>query len=254
VGTNVTLHQGIEKITFIKRDFDSLLGHFFYPITNYYTLTTVTNSALFRQQIQRVVTQPDILFSASDLTAPFPYIPTVSRSTPIYGTNGVLPSVNGPGTIQGPLTIQFNKVGPIYLNGIFPLFIDEAGAVLDFIWGSFDGTTNTPIVYPIGTSIYNLEDQVLIQISPTFLPAGSVGNAYQAQLQTVGATPNWTAPFTWSLAPGSSGLPPGLGISSSGVISGTPTAGGFYDFVVQVADSAGHPARRSYSINLTGLP
>ena len=111
-----------------------------------------------------------------------------------------------------------------------------------------------PIVYPIGTSIYNLENQVLIQISPLYLPAGAVGAAYQVQLQTVGATPNWTAPFTWSLAPGSFGLPPGLGISAAGRISGTPTAGGFYDFVVRVTDGLGRTAQRSYSINLTGLP
>jgi len=260
VGTNATLHQGIEKVTFIRRDFDSLLGQFFDPITNYYTLVTVTNGVLFRQQIQRAVARPDIVFSASDLTGAFPYIPTVARSNPIYSTNGVLPNVSGPGTIQGPMNFQFNKVGPIYLNGFFPLFIDEAGAVLDFIWGSFDGTTNSPVLYPIGTSIYNLENQVLVQISPTYLPVGSVSNAYQVQLQIVGAaTNNWTAPFTWSLAAGSPGLPPGLQISTSGdltsgVISGTPTAGGFYDVVVQVADSAGRTARRSYSINLTGLP
>jgi hypothetical protein len=105
-----------------------------------------------------------------------------------------------------------------------------------------------------------LESQVLVQISPTYLPVGSVSNAYQVQLQIVGAaTNNWTAPFTWSLAAGSPGLPSGLQISTSGdltsgVISGTPTAGGFYDVVVQVADSAGRTARRSYSINLTGFP
>jgi hypothetical protein len=160
----------------------------------------------------------------------------------------------GPGTIDGPVTFQFNKVGPIYLNGFYPFYIDERSSILHFIWASYDGTTNAPVVYPIGSSIYNLEDQVLVQISPAYLPAGAVGQPYQAQLQTVGATPNWTAPFTWSVAPSSPGLPPGLGISASGLIFGTPSAGGFYDFVIQVADGMGRIARRSYSINLTGLP
>jgi hypothetical protein len=254
VGTNATLHQGIEKVTFVRRDYDSLLGRYWYPITNYYTLTTITNYTASTQQIQRVVTQPDIVFSAADLTGSFPYIPTVSRSTPVYGTNGILSNVNGPGTIQGPMTFQFNKVGPIYLNGFYPLYIDEVGALFDFAWGSFDGTTNAPVVYPIGTSISALESQVLVQISPAYLPAGSVGNAYQTALQTVGPTATWTAPYTWSLAVGSAALPPGLGISSDGVISGNPTTAGLYEFVVQVADSAGRTARRSYSINFTGLP
>lgn len=251
---SVGIRQGIEKISFVRRDYDSLIGQYFSPITNYYTLTAVTNGLPFKQRVQRIVNRPDILFSASDLAGSFPYIPTVSRSTPNYSTNGVLPNLVGPGTIEGPMTFQFNKVGPIYLNGLYPFFIDEFGSILDFVWGSFDGSTNAPIVYPSGTSIYNLESQVLIQIAPAYLPAGEVGKPYQAQLQTTGATPNWTAPFTWSLVPGSLGLPPGLGISTAGLISGTPTTEGFYNFTIQATDSGGRVARRSYSINLTGLP
>ena len=250
---SIALRQGIEKVTFVRRNYDSLIGQFFAPITNYYTSTTVTNNALVRQQHRRIVTQPDILFSASDLTAPFPYIPTVSRTAPIFATNGVLPNLAGPGTIQGLVNIQFNKVGPIYLNGFYPYAIDELSSIQDFVWGSFDGTTNAPVVYPSGTSIYNLENQVLIQISPVYLPNGSVGQPYRAQLATVGATPNWTPPFTWSLAPASAALPPGLSISSGGLISGTPTVGGFYEIVVQATDSAHRIAQRSYSLNLTGL-
>ena len=122
------------------------------------------------------------------------------------------------------------------------------------MWGSFDGTTNAPVVYPTGTSIYNLENQVLIQISPVYLPNGWVGQPYRAQLATAGATPNWAPPFTWSKAPASGAWPPGLDISPGGLISGTPAAGGFYEIAVQATDSVGRTAQRSYSLNLTGLP
>jgi hypothetical protein len=47
-------------------------------------------------------------------------------------------------------------------------------------------------------------------------------------------------PYTWSLAPGSSPLPPGLsltGIGSTGEIRGTPTVQGTFNFTVQVSDS-----------------
>jgi hypothetical protein len=44
------------------------------------------------------------------------------------------------------------------------------------------------------------------------------------------------APYTWSLVSGSAGLPNGLTLSASGVISGVPTAQGTYDFTVQVTD------------------
>ena len=50
---SVALRQGIEKVSFVRRDYDSLLGQFYYPITNYYTLTAVTNNTLFTQRIQR---------------------------------------------------------------------------------------------------------------------------------------------------------------------------------------------------------
>ena len=38
------LRRGIEKITFVKTAYDSMLGKFYAPQTNYFTMTTVTNS------------------------------------------------------------------------------------------------------------------------------------------------------------------------------------------------------------------
>jgi Putative Ig domain len=245
----IALRQGIEKVTFIRRDFDSLLGQFFSPVTNNYMLTAVTNYALFPQRIQRTVTRPDILFSASDLVA-WPYIPTVVRPGPSFDLTGQQPNLVGPGNIRGPINFQFNKVGPIYVNGNYPLFVDEAGALLNFAWASYDATTNAPVIYPSGASIANLENQVLIQISPPYLPDGMNALAYRAQLQTSGATPNWQAPFTWSLAPASPGLPPGLSVSANGLISGTPVQAGFYNFIIQATDAVGRTAQQSYVINV----
>jgi hypothetical protein len=247
----IALRQGIEKVTFIRRDFDSLLGQVFPPVTNNYTLTAVTNNTLFPQTVQRVVTQPDILFSAADLAGAFPSIPTVIRSAPSFDLTGALPNLAGPGNIRGPVTFQFNKVGPIYLNGTYPLFVDESGALLFFAWASYDGSTNAPVIYPSGASIADLENQILIQISPPYLPDGTNAMAYSAQLQTSSVnTTNWTPPFTWSLAPASPGLPPGLSVSASGLISGTPTQAGFYDFVIQATDAVGRATQQSYVINV----
>ena len=63
------------------------------------------------------------------------------------------------------------------------------------------------------------------------LPDGTSGQFYSATLQTAGGFP----PITFSIIGGS--LPPGISLSSSGVISGTPTSGGFYNFTVQAVDS-----------------
>jgi hypothetical protein len=253
----VALRQGIEKVTFIREDYDSLLGTFFNPVTNYYTLTSITTTnTLFPQRIQRVVTQPDILISAVDLASAFPAIPTVARGAPGYDITGE--STTGgevpPGDLRGPANFQFNKVGPIYLNATYPLFIDQSGALLDFVWASYDGTTNAPVVYPNGTSIQNLENQVLIQITPPYLPDGTNGILYGAQLQTSADTPNWQSPFTWSLGPASPGLPPGLVLSNSGLISGTPNQAGFYNFVVQAVDAVGRTEQKSYVMNVDASP
>lgn len=69
------------------------------------------------------------------------------------------------------------------------------------------------------------------------LPAWTVGNVYPSSGLT---RHGGTSPFIWSISVGS--LPAGLSISSStGVISGTPTASGTTSFTVQVVDSSSTP-------------
>ena len=62
---------------------------------------------------------------------------------------------------------------------------------------------------------------------------GIGGTPYSAQLTATGGSP----PYTWS--PSSPpGIPGGLSISSSGVVSGTPTTAGTFTFTVTVTDTA----------------
>lgn len=68
-------------------------------------------------------------------------------------------------------------------------------------------------------------------INPAALPTAVINVPYSATLTAVGGQ----QPFTWALASGA--LPPGLGISTSGVISGTPTTLGTTNFKVSVTDS-----------------
>ena len=72
-------------------------------------------------------------------------------------------------------------------------------------------------------------------VTTTSLPNGAVGVAYNQPLAVSGGT----APYTWSVASGS--LPPGLSLSSSGTISGTPSTsiGSPFSFSVTVKDNAG---------------
>ena len=69
-------------------------------------------------------------------------------------------------------------------------------------------------------------------VSTTFAapPAGRAGVAYSDTLTATGGT----APYTWSVNAGS--LPPGITLTSAGVLAGTPTTAGSYPFTVNVID------------------
>ncbi len=79
-------------------------------------------------------------------------------------------------------------------------------------------------------------------------PAGQVGVAYSDQLTVT----NGTSPFTWSVTTGT--LPAGLTLSSSGLLSGTPTTVGSSTFTVQVVDGSGQSATESVTLVVTDKP
>ncbi|MGA7156932.1 MAG: NHL repeat-containing protein [Acidobacteriaceae bacterium] len=72
-------------------------------------------------------------------------------------------------------------------------------------------------------------------ITTTTLPGATYDTAYTATLAGTGGI----SPYTWSVSLGT--LPAGLALSSTGTLSGTPTAAGAVSFTVQLADS-GSPA------------
>jgi hypothetical protein len=65
------------------------------------------------------------------------------------------------------------------------------------------------------------------------LPNGNVGAVYSVQLGATGGQ----SPYTWALALGSANPPPGVLINASGLISGTPTTNGLFNFKVQATDA-----------------
>ena len=82
----------------------------------------------------------------------------------------------------------------------------------------------TLVISPIGVTITTN--------SP--LPQAFTKLFYSQTLAATGGTPG----YTWSVLEGSS-LPPGLTLSSGGVISGSPTTAGNYTFTLQALDSGG---------------
>lgn len=70
-----------------------------------------------------------------------------------------------------------------------------------------------------------------VKIITNSLPSAVVGQSYSQQLTASGGT----GLYTWSLVSGA--LPPGVTLSSTGVISGRPTSVGQFTFTIQVVDS-----------------
>jgi uncharacterized protein (TIGR03437 family) len=118
------------------------------------------------------------------------------------------------------------------MSGSFPLTVQVT-----------DGTSTLPRNYTLAISASALS------IQTTSLPGGTTGISYAATLSATGGTP----PYTWSLLPGN-GLPSGLSLLPSGIITGSPNGYGTVSFGVMVTDSSGVAATASLSIVLGSAP
>ena len=84
----------------------------------------------------------------------------------------------------------------------------------------------------------------VLSIATTSLPSATYGSSYNQSLTATGGT----GPYTWSIASGN--LPAGITLSSSGVLSGTPTATGSFSFKVNVQDHSTPTLSRFQSLTL----
>ena len=265
--TNATTwYQGIGHIQFVRMPdsiiADPLTDTFSSPYTNNYTMVAYnpTNNAYETRYFQRILLSADILISAMDLASPISA--EIGAANDVRNLNfnvaNILPNLAGPGTIETPTEISFDKVGNIYGNGDLAInnlatneFLSEFTQTGLLGWGSYDGSTNDPVVYPSGTSIYNIENQLIVSVTPT--PAAGLADGYNGVAYTAvqfSAT-GGVSPYTWAVEAGTS-LPAGLSLSSDGVLSGTPAhnLAGVYDFTIQLTDAANRVVNFNYSITI----
>jgi hypothetical protein len=250
------LRRGVEKITFVKTSYDSYSGRYYAPQTNFFSMTTVTNSTNWVQTFERIATAPDIIFTAVD-ALPGPAAPLlwndVARNIHFSSANSPGNGLAGPGVIDPQTVITFNKSGPIFYNVVTNLingnwFMDERTSGQQFLWASYDDSTNAPVVFPNGTSIQEVESQMLMQVTSVTLPPAHVNTGYITQLTGTGGAP----PYTWYLADDSQTLPAGLTLTSDGRLSGTPRTAGIASFFVQMTDTQG--GFTVWQVTLTVLP
>jgi hypothetical protein len=159
VGTNANSlvngawRPGIDKITFVPHPSGSSPWEFL-PMTNQYTDSYITNGSVMQQQVQRVISQPDFLFCAGDTGQEYPVVlPYARTGTTNWINNAALNgnlSGGGPGVIQPPVIITFDTLGPLletYGSELVETNYDES-----LFWGTYDQSTNAPIIYPLPQS------------------------------------------------------------------------------------------------------
>jgi hypothetical protein len=142
---------GIEKVAFVRHPFGSPNGEF-RPFTNRWTDVYYDWDEPVYQEVERITTCPDILFSGRDFGAG---LIATRTGTTNWVNNAALNDNSGgagPGVIQPPITLTYGTGGPFYVNTYDPskllsgLSQTTAGPGLS--WGSFDGSTNAPLMYP----------------------------------------------------------------------------------------------------------
>jgi hypothetical protein len=123
-----------------------------------------------------------------------------------------------------------------------------AGGGQVFVGGSFTAAASTPISNLVSLTADATYGCPTVTITPATLPDGAAGTPYSQALSASGGT----APRCWAITEGS--LPPGLALSSSGVISGAPTATLTSSFTVSTSDARGCTSSRTISLTTFGEP
>ena len=192
VTNGAAIRRGVDKVSFVKTSFSPPTSQFFPPFVDTYQEQIVDINGQIRTiSTTRIVAAPDLLFTARDLTgvlvAPgFGFQSDGFSSILLPGGNAVSgdadaspgtmiswitstnnDTINGFEVLDGPGNLQFNVVsdniafnrtGPQYLN-VFPGALGQPSTPL-FHWGSYDGSTNAPFVYPQGSTIQEIEDEI----------------------------------------------------------------------------------------------
>ena len=206
---------GSYPITIIATDFGSSGAGAPFTVSNTYTLT---------------VTAPTIVFTPATLpgtTAGAAYAQTIAASGAVapYAytvTAGALPagiSLSNAGALAGTATTA----------------------------GTFNFTvTATDANGQLATRAYSVVVAVpTLAITPATIPGATANSAYSQTLSASGGV----APYSYAVTAGA--LPAGLSLSSAGLLSGTPTVSGTFNFTVTVTDSTGGTAAtatRAYSL------
>jgi uncharacterized repeat protein (TIGR03803 family) len=177
----------------------------------------------------------------------------------LYGTtyhggssgNGTVFKINTDGSDFTTL-YSFTALSSIYYNyNFYNVNSDganpEGGLILsgNTLYGTaYDGGTNGyGTVFSLSSSSFGSVVAPLV-VTTTSLPNGTNGTTYSQTLTASGGQ----TPYSWTNSLGA--LPSGLHLSTNGVISGTPTNSGTFNFTVKVTDALSETATQPLTLTV----
>jgi hypothetical protein len=227
---------------------------------------------------------PGLIFSSSGLLSGIPTTAgaysldiTVTDSRPVSQEALFTLNVFGP---PPPPPLQITTASPLpdaSQNSPYLQSLSATGGVGSYTWSLLSGSlpaglalsssgviSGTPTTAGTSTFTVQVEDQQPVDASKQFtltvtaapppplqitttspLPPGVAGSSYAQSLNATGGTP----PYSWSVTAGSP--PAGTGLSTAGVLSGTPTTAAIYSFTARVTDAAAASASRDFQVTIT---
>lgn len=164
------IRGGIDKVTFVRVDFDSLLGIGFSGVTNSWVETFYANSVVGSQTLGRPILRPDFIFSAVDLGIVNNSVVATGYDTGNFinndGING-LTGQNGPGLLSTSFQLRIDLTTQFpYYEDTFDSIAGPLTGLYSGVWGFFDSTT----IYQVFPDFLNLQlsdlERMIIEARP----------------------------------------------------------------------------------------
>jgi hypothetical protein len=176
------------------------------------------------------------------------------------------PLITSPSSVIGLQGTPFNL--PLAVTGGTPPFAWSivsgtlpAGLSLNPTTGAVTGTPSGLGDFPVSFKVTDVQSRstqkaitITVSLPPltiatSAVPAARQGSAFTYQMTATGGKP----PYRWAVSTGA--LPTGLALAeTTGVISGTPSATGNFNFTIDVSDADSRVARKALSIEVIPAP